>query len=260
MSVVLAATYDPRGEIPRLQRFYPWLQAVYTGIVISLPPYAHDNDVREIEALPGAQVIVNDGWEYGRYMALKAGVETGADDVHYNDLDRLLRWVETRPDEWRRTVEAVQQSDCLIIGRTAAAYATHPAAMIETEAISNKVVSHLLGKPMDVSAGSKGFSLAAAQCLLALINPGNALGTDAEWPILLRRCDYEVDYLEVDGLDWETADRYRDDAADPATQRRLAEEYDRDPEHWAQRVKVAQEITSVGLSAMNRVLDRGDHA
>jgi hypothetical protein len=260
MSVVLAATYDPRGEIPRLQRFYPRLQAVYTGIVISLPPYAHEDDVREIEAIPSAQVIVNGGWEYGRYMALKAGVKTGADYVHYNDLDRLLRWVETRPDEWRRVVEAVQHSDCLIIGRTAAAYATHPAAMIETEAISNAVISHLLGQQMDVSAGSKGFSLAAAQCLLALTTPGNALGMDAEWPILLRRCGYQVDYVEVDGLDWETADRYRDTAADPETQRRLAEEYDRDADHWAQRVRVAREITSVGLSAMNRVLDRNHHA
>jgi hypothetical protein len=260
MSVVLAATYDPHGEIPRLRRFYPWLQTVYTGIVISLAPHAHDDDLREMKALLGAQVIANDGWECGRYMALKAGLETGADYVHYNDLDRLLRWVETRPDEWRHTVEAVQRSDCLIIGRTAAAYATHPAAMIATEAISNTVVSHLLGKQMDVSAGSKGFSRTAAQCLVAMTNPGNAIGMDAEWPIVLRRCGFEVDYVEVDGLDWETADRYRDTAADSETQRRLAEEYDRDADHWAHRVKVAQEITNVGLRAMSRTLDGNRHA
>ncbi len=38
----------------------------------------------------------------------------------------VLRWMETRPGEWRETVEKIQSCDCLIVGRTQAAYATHP--------------------------------------------------------------------------------------------------------------------------------------
>jgi len=272
VTVSLAAAWKPRGEIPRLQRLLPQLRQVYHSICVSVPPDARTDDVRQLEQLHIALVITRD-WSHGRHAAMQRALQTSATHIHYADMDRLLRWVETRPDEWQQTIARVQQCDCLIVGRTARAYRTHPQALVQTEAISNLVGSCLLGtrinadergqkevsslvrarlRPIDLSAGSRGFSRRAAEFLMTHSPPGRALGMDAEWPILLRRAGFTIDYVEVDGLDWESADRCAERAADADAQRRTAEAYDADVRHWARRVEVALEIVRAGVEAMQR--------
>ncbi|HEX9028054.1 MAG TPA: hypothetical protein VF823_02690, partial [Anaerolineales bacterium] len=104
------------------------------------------------------------------------------------------------------------------------------------------------------SAGSKAFSRNAARFLVQNTTPGRALGTDGEWPVLLMRAGFEVDYVTVDGLDWESADRYQEYAAGPERQRHAAEEYDSDPQHWAARSAVALEIVEAALETSRRPL------
>jgi hypothetical protein len=257
MSVVLAVTWNPRGELPRFEQLLPQLQQVYTGLAISFPPVADPGVTQAFlsgryAGRSDLAVRVNQEWSAGRFMALSMGVQFQAESLHYADMDRLLRWAETRPQEWRQAVEAIQKVDCLVMGRTQAAYRTHPRSLILTEAISNRVVSHFLGQEMDVSAGSKGFSRRAAEYLASNTQPGKALGTDAEWPILLKRAGFRVDYLEVDGLDWESADRYQEQAANQDDQRLRAEEVDADPASWEWRARVADEIVQVALEAAHR--------
>ncbi|MBZ0297790.1 MAG: hypothetical protein K8L99_34865 [Anaerolineae bacterium] len=254
MSVILAATYDPRGEINRLKRFYPQMQAAYSDILISLPPYASLEDIKAVQSLPGADAFVNEDWTHGRYQVLKRSLQKTGSHVHYADMDRLLRWIELRCEEWQQTVEAIGQADCLVIGRTKQAWETHPQSLRQTEHIPNTLFSDLLGQAVDLSSGSKGFSRAVVELLVRNTQVGRSLGTDAEWVILPQRAGYKLETLLVDGLDWETADRHRDQAADPATQRRLAAEYDMDPTNWALRVQVAQEIVEMGLLALKRPL------
>jgi hypothetical protein len=252
MSVALAVTWNPRGEMPRFERLLPQLKQVYSGLAISFPPVA-DPGITQVflagqyAGLSDVTAWVNQEWSAGRYRALDMAVKYHADYVHYADMDRLLRWVETRSDEWRQAVEAIEETDCLVMGRSEVAYRTHPTSLTLTEAISNRVVSHILGREMDVSAGSKGFSRQAAEYLVAKTCPGRALGTDAEWPILLQRAGYRVDYLEVDGLDWESADRFQERAANSDDQRLAAERVDADPSNWEWRVRVAIEIVEVAL-------------
>lgn len=254
MPVTLAATFNPRGETGRLLRLYTQLQSVYDTIVISLPPHANPSDVEQVRTLPGVIVYVNETWPQGRYMALKLAYDAGAQAVHYADMDRLLRWVETHPAEWQAAVTVVDTSDCLVIGRTPSAWATHPQALVQTERISNTVFSRLLGQDLDLSAGSKGFSRAAAAVVLENCQPARALGADAEWIVVLHRAGFDINTLLVDGLDWETADRYADSAADANRQREAAQQYDADPAHWAMRAGVAQEIVEAGLDALTRPL------
>lgn len=279
MTISLASAFHPRGEIPRLQKLLPQLRDVYTSICVSVPPTAHADDIRALEKLNIAVVVTRD-WSHGRHASLQLALESSATHIHYTDLDRLLRWVETRPDEWRATVARAQECDCLMIGRTERAYATHPRALIETEAISNLVGSFLLNvidagtrrhgdavtnspyhrvippprQIADLSAGSKGFSRRAAGFLIAHSPPGRALGMDAEWIVLLHRAGFAIDYVEVDGLDWESADQFAEQAANADAQRRAAESYDADPKHWARRVAVAMEIVEAGLDAAQRTL------
>jgi hypothetical protein len=260
MVLTLASTWHPRGENQRLVRLWPILKEVYGPMIFCLHPGSDPAEIDRLAQQLGPQacfVIVKD-WPTGRYEAMKRAVQSGDAPVQYADLDRLLRWVETRPDEWRRTAEAIVQNDCLVIGRTPTAYATHPEALIWTERISNLVISRLLGIDLDLSAGSKGFSHTAAQFILDNSAPIRALGTDAEWPILCHRAGFQVKGCLVEGLDWESADRYADQAAGSDAQSQAARLYDQNAEHWAWRVQVAEEIIQAGLDAMRRPLKPTD--
>ena len=252
--ITLTTTWHPRGEMPRLQRFYPILRDVYQHLLVVLPPAVEPALVKDVESL-GMRVVIPEDWSWGRFLALRKALETDSDLIHYVDLDRLLRWVETRPEEWRQAIVTISEADCVCFGRTLAAYATHPKALLETEASSNRVISHLLGRKMDVSAGSKGFTRQAAEFLDKHTVPGASMGMDAAWLVLLNRAGYRIKYVEVDGLDWESADQFRMEAADAETQRQARAAYDANPEHWAWRVKVADEVVTTGLWAANQPLE-----
>lgn len=257
MSIALAATFNPRGETGRLERFYSQMETLYSHIIISLPPSAPAEDVERIQKLSGAHLLLNDTWPGGRFRALKAAVETGADAIQYADLDRLIRWVETRPDEWHTTAKRIQRSDCLVIGRTQAAWATHPQVMIQVEKIINDVFSFHLGQELDFGAGSKGFSLAAAEFIVANGEPNGAIGSDTEWPILCQRAGFLVEDWRVDGLDWEIPDQYQEKAADLQRQTEVSAQYDADVKHWMYRVSTTTEAIDAGLAALRRPLKGG---
>ncbi len=252
MSITLATTWYPRGELSRFARFLPLLEERYAHIVICFIP-SDDASIQEqftsgiYAADPRIIFIFNDRHRNGRYLALKGGLEAHASFIHYVDLDRLLHWVETRPEEWGQVVDLVEKHDCIIFGRTAQAMRTHPQALITTENTSNRVVSHVLGTPMDVSAGSKSFSRAAAAYLVEHGSPDNSIATDAEWPILLKNAGFGLHYVQVDGLDYESGDQFRSRAATPAEQQAAALLYDTDPAHWATRVDIADQIIAAAL-------------
>ncbi len=254
--IALAATWNPRGEIGRLERLLDRLHQAYAALYISLPPQPdHPADQIELlDRLAGGTIecFVNTDWSWGRYTALRLALQSSAPWIHYADLDRLLRWVEQQPTEWLETLSRIQTFDYLVIGRTPAAYATHPQALVQTEALSNAVISSLVGKSMDVSAGSKGFSRQAASYVVEHTRPGHALGTDGEWTVILKKAGFQLGYVEVAGLDWESADRYQSRAADSHRQRQAAAAYDSDPENWARRVAVADEIIRLGIQTAAR--------
>lgn len=252
MTIALATAWNPRGELNRFINLLPRFQEEYYGMEFSLPPDVEPQLVKQLNDLPQVAAKVTKDWSHGRYLALKSAAELSTTHIQYADFDRILRWVETRPAEWHQVLQQIEEHDCLIIGRSSASYQTHPRALIETEAISNLVVSQLVGQPMDVSAGSKSFSKRACMAILMNSEPGNALGTDAEWPLILKQLGFQVEYIEVDGLDWESADRYLDKAADPNSQKEAAHIYDADPQNWSQRAAVAMQIVQVGLDTISR--------
>jgi SAM-dependent methyltransferase len=257
MSITLATTWHPRGEITRFTRLLPLLQQKYAAIVISFHPGADQSILDRLTAAPlsvESKLVfyVNDDWRSGRYMALNKALATSSGFIHYADMDRLLRWVEIRPDEWMQTIDQIPRFDCLIFGRTENALLTHPQALISTEKASNRVVSHFLNSEMDVSAGSKSFSQVAAQYLVDHGSPHNSIGTDAEWPILLTRAGFRLQYVQVEGLDWESADQFKLQAATPEEQKKAAQKYDADPSNWARRVDIANQIIHMAFETVQR--------
>jgi hypothetical protein len=108
---------------------------------------------------------------------------------------------------------------------------------------------------MDFCAGARGMNRSAAAYALARSPRDSALRMEGEWSVLWQRAGFKLDYVEVDGLDWESADQYQPHAADTARQLRLAAIYDRDPENWRIRTRVAYDNVMTGLAAMDRDLD-----
>jgi hypothetical protein len=252
MSVALASTWRPRGEMFRFQQLRPQLERVYASIVIATPPDVDPNEVLPMREQPGVTVVSSPKPGWGRYLAIQQALETAASHLHYADMDRLLHWIETRPAEWHQTIDAIHQTDCLILGRTEQAFRTHPQALQQTERLINVVASYLLGQTVDLGGGSRGFSRSAAQLVIVQSAPGR--WGDAEWPILLHQAGFVVNYLALDGLEWESADQYRQGVADPATRRAAAEAYDQHVKSWAKRVETASEIVQEGLAAAQQSL------
>ena len=257
MSVCLATSWYPRGELPRFRRLLPMLEEQYAGIVISYIPSDDQTVIKQFTSEEFSSKLkltfhVNNDGRNGRYFAVKKALDIPADFIHYVDMDRLLHWVETRPDEWKQMVGEIERFDCVIFGRTQTAYHTHPQALITTEKISNQVVSNILQSDMDVSGGSKSFCRSAAQYIIDHCQSDNSIGSDAEWPIRLKQAGFRLEYIRVDGLDWESADQYQLHAASTDEQERAAREYDADPKNWSLRVDIADTIIQAAFEAAQK--------
>jgi hypothetical protein len=257
MKVILACAWQPRGELARFQRYLPRLHDIYGAGNIVITLMQEDADESLLAALMelGIPYELYGQWS-GRHRVLRLALEHGADYIHYVDMDRLVRWVELYLDDLQRTVEKLQTVDCLFIGRTPEAYATHTRTLVDTERLVNTVFSHHFGQPMDFAAGSRGFSRRAAQLILANRSEQNSLAMDAGWAVLVLRAGLSWEYIEVDSLDWETADRYRDTAAGREEQQVLAAQQDADPDTWRWRISIAQQILDHGLKALTQPLSQ----
>lgn len=254
MSVILTATWFPRGELTRLQRYLPVLQEIYDRMMVVFPPEVDQEIKMAVDAMPDVHSDIMGGVGSGRYRALELALGYPAEYVHYVDMDRLIRWVELYPDELRQTVEAIKQWDFTLIGRTETAFISHPQALQRTERIIHAVFSHIIGVEGDFCAGSKGFNRRAVEYIVKHGSSSDGLGTDTEWAVLLHRGGFSIGTLAVDGLDWETADRFQDAAADRKRQRAEADAYDQDSTRWQMRTELALKIIESGLKALERDL------
>ena len=263
MGIVLACAWRPRGELTRWRRARPALDSTYSQIVVAVPPDSDPAQVGAMAEATGGRVLVAPRPYWARHTALQEALaflaqdETarngGAEHIHYADGDRLLHWVETRPGEWQAAVGAIQEVDCLVLGRTDHAFRSHPENMQQTESIINAVGSHLLGMTVDLGGGSRGLSRRAAELAVALCPPEQY--GDAAWPILAHRAGLRVAYRAVDGLEWETPDHHKEKAeTDLAARRKRARQSDADPERWRSRTRTALEIVKEALTATTQSL------
>jgi len=230
------------------------LAVLYEAVVIIVPPDVPDEVIQTVGSLPGIDLHMTAAWRSGKHQSLQRSLETDVEWVHYCDFDRLLHWLECYPEELAALIVAAS-SDCLILGRTERAWATHPRCMIETEALFSVPFSHLLHHPMDLGAGSRVFSRKAAEIIVEQCQAEWGWAVDVAWPLALQAAGCSIAYREVDGLAWETPDQHREQAADENTRRQMIQTYDGDPVRWRERVAVADEIMRVGVLALEKLAE-----
>lgn len=183
-----------------------------------------------------------------RRQALGMAAEAGHRWFHYCDFDRALHWARDYPGELAATLALVSQSDMLVIGRTPRAFASHPRCMIDTERLANRVFALRHGLEWDLCGAARGLSAQAAEVLLAKSRV-RGVGTEAEWPALLREAapSLRLDYVEVEGMEYETADRFPGEVAAAGGLVAWGEALSRRPEQWERRLAYATAIARAAL-------------
>ena len=255
--IALASTWHPRGETQRLARAWRRISETFRAVSVVLPTEAPCARLADEVGATRQQFSSATNWSRARYEALRLAVDSGAAAIEYVDMDHLLRWMETRQDEWHKATEAAAHTPFLVIGRSPQAYSTYPLAIRETERPINRLFSRIYGQEMDLCAATRGMSRDVAGMLLRESSSVATFGVDTEWPAIAFRCGVVLAYVEADGLDWESADQFQDAAADAARQSQLAALYDREPENWSFRVRAAEGMIWSGLDARGRCRGEG---
>ena len=182
-----------------------------------------------------------------RRRVLRSAITGGADHTHLVDMDRVLHWTMTYPEELERVAAEIPSHGFLIIGRTPRALATHPRNQSETETLANRVASLVLGREVDITAASRGIGREAAEVILQY-SRGRFFDSDSEWPtILLCRSKISIDYLPVEGLEWETYLKRQTMALPDGRRVDLREYYESNPESWTYRLMLAHRIARAAL-------------
>lgn len=239
----LAATIAAAGDLARR----------YVGIVIFA---TEETPGRALEPLVAAGAAVttqpNDfraigAWRLGAVRAAAAL----APAVHLCDFDRLLHWWHRWPGELDAVLAQLPDHDLLLLGRSERAWATHPAHQRETEQLANRVISRLYGAEVDVCSGSRGLSRRAV-AYLAGHSRARDVGTDGEWPVLLRRAGgFRCAHLPTEGLEFETGDRFPTEIARAGGLAAWNAARDRDADRWTLRTRLAGDIIAGALRALD---------
>ncbi|MBN1660318.1 MAG: hypothetical protein JXA93_18110 [Anaerolineae bacterium] len=190
VTLVVTAHQPTDGLAHLAAETLPWLAGHYAALVAYCSRDTHPailhllaehgatvrRDPRESQGILGIGEV--------RRATLRAGLEAGTAHLQMCDFDRALHWAAHYPDEMENTIAGVAGHDLLVLGRTARAWATHPAYQRDTEPLFNHAFALATGLAWDIGAGSRGLSRRAAEALLALSRE-QTVGVDAEWPLLL---------------------------------------------------------------------------
>ncbi|MBM3291583.1 hypothetical protein FJY84_02780 [Candidatus Bathyarchaeota archaeon] len=213
------------------------------------------------------EALKNSGWDVNtsrsevgigyisdsRKKLLEYGVKSGFTSYHLVDMDRLLHWAKTYPEELRKIANEIPKHKFLILGRTNRAYETHPINQKETECLPNKVVSLLCNQKLDVTAGSRGISSEAAEIIIQY-SQGRYFDSDSEWPIIIRcKTKYEISFIEVEGLEWETLIKRSMMKLDNGSLVDVKEYNESNPESWTYRIMLANRISQCAYQTYQRL-------
>lgn len=207
--VLAATTYDPEGRfVPLLAQWMPTVRKRFPTIVVTTPPGLH-RETRQLLTGEGIQICEISQNAIGRNYreAITRAAEVG--DVLYVDLDRILHWVATYPDELDRTVAACAPHDWVVLERSARAFLTHQRPLRDTEHVFTTVLDSLCGwGPHDFLSGALYLSRDVARVLARNLHAEDQ-GWWGEYILTLKHEGHAPVFFSCEGLEWETPDRYQ---------------------------------------------------
>ena len=255
--VLVATLHDPRGIALALLDLDVITTALstYPLVVVATSPATDDRVTTRLQQL-GVHVVPGGQTGEGRRAALTAA---GADQpaCFSCDFDRWLHWARFWPDELAALPARLARLGgrgvspwYVCLGRTARAFATHPAAQRLPETATNRALSAAAGRPLDAVAGAAWLTPEAVEIILAGSREPTA-ATDLEWPaLILRRDPGRLRGLRCEGLEWETPDFHAAEIAAADGLRAWTRATFDTPAMWAARLRLA----AASGTALERVL------
>jgi hypothetical protein len=242
-AIVLASTlHDPENRLDKLIRTYgPLIKQIFKTSYVIVTPNTSLNTTKTLTRL-GFPISQGSTKAIITYKtALHHALTTKPDRIFYCDFDRLLHWARTYPAELKTIPSAHLDHDFLLVARTARAFHTHPPTQTLTEDLANQLASRASGftSTMDIISACWRFTPRLVEELLQL-PVDNTYGFYCEWPIVAWKYAQHPDYLEVEGLEWETPDRYAQEIAATGYAQWL--HAFQTPDEWARRVELLTDL------------------
>ena len=203
MTILLTTIHDPDNKMyVAARKMLPYLLMKYNGAIVEMTCTTHPWMKQLLQ--DNAQVFLSRSGDIAgaRRSLLRRSLIYG-DTCHFCDFDRLLFWQIHYPEELSQTIAYIKKHDFTIIGRTKAAFDSHPFVQKQTERVVNKVFRQATGLGgVDVLAASRGISSKAARLITGQSKANGPAGIDVEWPFIAR--DMGVGYTTTNGLAYES--------------------------------------------------------
>lgn len=205
--------HDPEARLIHLiDEVGDQLAELFHSSYVAYTPKTHDDIVEGLRG-KGFEVINAGDTIVSTYQAaLKQPLNKHNDRMLYCDLDRALHWIKAYPTELQTVASTNPAYDFALFGRTSRAFMTHPETQTMTEGIANTVASRELGlkETRDILGTTWILAPELAERVINRQNK-NTFGFYTEWPMTLWKYATNPLYIECEGLEWETPDRYREE-------------------------------------------------
>ena len=185
------------------------LRRSFNSVSVAHTPKTHPETISLLEERGYPTFKAKDTVVNCYQTSLNQSLKSKTSDIFYCDLDRALHWIRNYPKELEALIKPSIHTDFVLIGRTKRAFDTHPETQTITEGIGNTLASKVLGflEIRDILGTTRILTPTLAKKVIEL-KPMNQFGFYAEWPITLWRSARRPEYVEAEGLEWETPDRY----------------------------------------------------
>lgn len=246
-SIILSSTYhDPHFRLKSLLvTALPMIKKIFSQKIVYCTPSTKDA-AYEFLTNEGFQVIISESMK--QVENYKKSIKIAIDYVEnpqvqkifYIDFDRLIHWINSYPDEFQNIFKINSDIDYLHIGRTSRAFETHPSTQKETEKIINELGSKTLGfkETRDIISVCYFFTKELGEKFLEFKN-FTTTGFYCAWPIIFWKYASKKRYIEVEGLEWETPDKFQVEISEIGYDGWLKKF--QSPEEWKKRVNFVQD-------------------
>lgn len=197
-TILLTTLHDPCGKLVHLtDEYFVAISLLYDNYVVEMT-----EDTKSSDKLFKPNIFKSPAGNIGesRRNCLRRGLETDATHFHFIDFDRLLYWYMTYPEELKQVIRLIECDKFTVIGRTKAAFDSHPDYQRITEGLINGLC---WGGKYDFLAASRGMTSGMAVDILGSSKASNPACIDWEWPLIINEL-YPWQYIKVNGLSYES--------------------------------------------------------
>ncbi|TXT64749.1 MAG: hypothetical protein BAJALOKI3v1_170035 [Promethearchaeota archaeon] len=215
-SIIIASTlHEPEFRLRKsFEKALSFINKFHPNIIISCTSFTSSEVINTLQKdnitvrlTPNDPQI--DTYSFAIRCALDVCEEEQYQRIFYIDFDRLLHWINNYPSEIMETMKDSFNFDLLHIGRSDRAFKTHPRTQRDTEKIINHVGSKILGFSEDIDIISVSYIFTPELGHHLLRYPSRTtVGFYGAWPLILWNHAKNPEYIEVEGHEWETPDRY----------------------------------------------------